>query len=138
MSLPLPKFREVVFQLLYAQVVGGAEPEHLIELLSAELEISSTFVRQAQVRVEKVLALKDEIDRLIGETSRDYSLDRIQTVEQNIIRLGVYELLHDDDIPPKVAISEAIRLAKKFSTAEASMFVNALLDQLYVPESAAL
>lgn len=138
MPLPLPKFRELVFQLLYAQVVGESEPDLVVDLLAAELRCSRKEVLRAQERVRAILALRTEIDAQIRETSREYALDRIQTVEQNVLRLGVYELLYDEALPPKVAIAEAIRLAKKFSTPEAGTFINAVLDQLYLPQRAAL
>ena len=138
MPLPLPKFRELVFQLLYAQIVGEADAITVGDLLAVELRCSPIDLRRAQERVEQILALRPEIDGLIRDSSREYALDRIQTVEQNVLRLGVFELLYDESMPPKVAISEAIRLAKKFSTPEAGTFINAVLDHLYTPESAAL
>jgi transcription antitermination protein NusB len=48
-----------------------------------------------------------------------------------VLRLALYEMLHDDQIPPKVAIAEAIRLSRKFSTPESSSFINAILDAIY-------
>ena len=52
------------------------------------------------------------------------------TIDRNILRLGSYELLHRDDIPPKVSINEAIELGKRYSTAESGTFVNGILDRI--------
>ena len=67
----------------------------------------------------------------LAPCSLNYDFDRIQTVTKNILRLAVFELFFDPSIPPKVAIAEAIRLSRKFSTPESAAFVNALLDHLY-------
>ena len=68
---------------------------------------------------------------MIRKTAVSYAFERIQSVERNVLRLGVFEMLYDSSIPPKVAISEAMRLSRKFSNPESSHFINALLDHLY-------
>jgi N utilization substance protein B len=80
------------------------------------------------------------IDEKITSLSPDYSFARISRVEKTILRLGVYEILFDDLIPPLVAISEAIRLTRKFGTPESARFVNAILDRVYhaIPAKPAL
>ena len=68
---------------------------------------------------------------MISETSLSYDLDRIHSVERNVLRLGIYELFYETEIPPKVAIAESIRLSKKFGTPESVSYVNAIIDNLY-------
>lgn len=131
MSLSQQKYREMVFQILYSQDLGNLNSEAIQELLMAQLLVSKKNVRIAQERVDEILSKQDEIDKLIGSVSTSYDFERIQTVTKNILRVGVFELLYDDDIPPKVAIAEAMRLSRKFSTPESASFVNALLDNLY-------
>lgn len=131
MAIPQAKLREIIFQLLYSRNMGHAEPGDLIELLMKELSVSKSTMRQAMEKVEAIQAHLKEIDEAIAKTSHDYAFDRIQNVERNILRLGVYEVLIDNKIPPKVAIAEAIRLARKFGTPESASFVNALLDAIY-------
>lgn len=131
MSLPQQKFREMVFQLLYSKDIGHANSDAMIELMMNELSLSKRNARLAYERVEQILQKTNEIDSLIGSVSTSYDFSRIQTVTKNILRLGVFELLFDDSIPPKVAIAESMRLARKFGTPESASFVNALLDQLY-------
>lgn len=131
MSLSQQKFREIVLQLLYSRDMGYFDEDLMTELMMAELAVSKRNVRQAQERVHLIQKHLPEIDPLITSVSTSYDFDRIQTVTKNILRLGVFELFFDDKIPPKVAIAEAIRLSRKFSTPESAAFVNALLDQLY-------
>ena len=130
MSLPAQKFREIVFQMLYSYDTGRASDEHMVDLLSDELAVTKKSVREAQERVHLLLSHLEEIDALIAKTSHAYAFERIQSVERNILRLGVFELLFDPSIPEKVAIVEAMRLTRKFSTKEAASFVNAILDAL--------
>lgn len=131
MALPLQKFREIVLQLLYSQDIGRPEEPSMLDLMMNELEVSKKNVKMAQERVQLIRNLLSKIDPMIAEISTSYEFDRIQFITKNILRLGVYELLFDDLTPPKVAISEAIRLSRKFSTPESAAFVNALLDNLY-------
>lgn len=131
MPLPAQKLREVVFQMLYSSDIGKATDENMLSLLSQELKVPKSAVRTAQLRVHQMTPHLKEIDRKIGETSHSYAFERIQTVERNILRLAIFELLFDNDIPEKVAISEAMRLAKKFATKESAHFVNAILDAIY-------
>jgi transcription antitermination protein NusB len=131
MSLPAQKFREIVFQLLYSYDMGRATDENMLSLLSDELAVTKKSVKEAQVRVHKILNNLETIDALITKTSHSYAFERIQSVERNILRMSVFELLFDGEIPDKVAIVEAMRLARKFSTKESASFVNAILDVLY-------
>ena len=81
---------------------------------------------------------KDEIDQSITTHSKEYEFDRIPRVEKNLIRLGVFEMKYSKETPPKVAISEAIRLARKFATHESAKFVNAILDAIYKESTSAV
>lgn len=131
MSLPQQKLREVVFQLLYSQDLGNNKIDDVTSLLMHQLSITKRNVKQGQERVVLIQEKKNEIDAIISKTSLSYAFERIQTVERNILRLGVYELLYDADIPPKVAIAEAMRLARKFGSPESAAFVNAILDNVF-------
>lgn len=131
MAVPIQKFREIVFQMLYSYDIGGPSEEEIQELLMKELAVTRKTVKLAQERVDEVRSHLKEIDKLILKTCVSYEFDRIQTVEKNILRLGIFEMLFDDSIPPKVAISEGMRLARKFGSPESAGFINAVLDNLY-------
>lgn len=135
MPVPIQKFREIVFQMLYSYDIGGSSEEEIQELLMKELAVTRKTVKQAQEKVDEILKKKKEIDQIILKTCVSYEFDRIQTVERNILRLGTYEMLYDDTIPPKVAISESMRLARKFGSPESAGFVNAVLDHIYKASS---
>jgi N utilization substance protein B len=131
MSLPPQKFREIVFQLLYSYDSSRATEEEMTPLIMAELSVTKKSVRMATERTKQILTHLPEIDLAIRKASLSYEFERILSVERNILRLAVFELQHDSTMPPKVAIAEAIRLARKFSTPEAAAFINAILDNLY-------
>jgi len=131
MALPQQKFRELVFQVLYSLELGGSEKDEIITLLMKELQVTRRSVREAYEKVERILTKRAEIDEILTRISISYSFERIQTVEKNILRLSLYELLHEEDLPKKVVIAEAVRLARKFGTPESANFVNALLDAVY-------
>jgi N utilization substance protein B len=72
----------------------------------------------------------EEIDRVISNFAENWRIDRMAAVDRNILRLATYELLYREDIPIKVAINEAIEIAKKYSSQESPSFVNGILDRI--------
>lgn len=72
-----------------------------------------------------------EIDKLIGEYAPSWPINQITLVDRNILRIGVYELKFGNEVPPKVAINEAIELAKTFGGAASGKFVNGVLGSMY-------
>lgn len=87
--------------------------------------------RFADALVGGVCEHREAIDREIMQTSHNWRLDRMALVDRNVLRLGAFELLMKrDDVPRKVAINEAIEIAKTFGTAESGAFVNGILDRI--------
>jgi transcription antitermination factor NusB len=74
---------------------------------------------------------REAVDSVIRETAQNWELERMATTDRNILRLGVFELLFHQQTPPKVAINEAIELAKKYSTENSPTFVNGVLDRIF-------
>ena len=74
---------------------------------------------------------KERLDRLISQSSINWRLERMSHVDRNILRLAAFEVLYMKDIPPKVAIDEAVELGKKFGTEESGAFINGVLDNIY-------
>ena len=72
----------------------------------------------------------DAIDALLTDAAENWTLKRMAAVDRNVLRLGAYELLYHPGTPPKVAIDEAIELAKRFGSNDSSAFVNGILDRL--------
>lgn len=92
-----------------------------------EVEEAFTYARAL---VEGTIDHLAEIDGLVREQADNWRLERMPAVDRNILRLAVYELLYQEDIPKLVVVDEAIELAKRFSTEQSSRFVNGLLDGL--------
>lgn len=129
MQLSPQKFREIVFQLLYSLGFEKSERGEL-SLVMRQNEIPKTAARLAFEKADTIWQIHEELDRVISEKADSYELDRIPMIERTVLRLGIYELLHTD-LPPKVAIAEAMRITRKYATAEGAGFINALLDRLY-------
>ena len=81
--------------------------------------------------VQAAAAAKPEIDDLIIKAAPEWPLDQISIIDKSILRLAAYELLKDQDIPPKVAINEAVEIAKTFGGENSSKFINGVLGTLY-------
>jgi N utilization substance protein B len=131
MALSPQKFREIVLQLLYSYDFFLSEEDDVIDCMMHELSVTKKTMREAKERQEKIFSSLSEIDALIAGSSASYDVERIGRIEKSILRLGVYELCLEKELPPKVVIAEAIRLARKFSTAESGAFFNAILDALW-------
>lgn len=122
--------RIAAMQALYQRdVCGETSLDGLEEAFPDQTEdpAVSSFAREL---VEGAWEHRAEIDRVIAGVARNWELSRMAAVDRNILRLAAYELLYRDDIPPLVAINEAIEMAKKFSTRNSGPFVNGILDNL--------
>lgn len=71
------------------------------------------------------------LDELITKAAPDWPIDQISVIDKSILRLAAYELLYDDEIPPKVAINEAVEIAKTFGGLNSSKFINGVLGTIY-------
>lgn len=88
---------------------------------------ADAFARELIVGVQQHQA---EIDQLIEAQSHNWRLERMQRIDRNVLRIGVFELQHLADIPRKVTINEAVELAKNFGNEASSAFINGLLDRI--------
>ena len=84
----------------------------------------------ADALIRGVLENLTSIDDVIRRHAKNWDLHRMAIVDRNVMRLGVYEILHRDDIPPVVSINEAIEIAKRYSTEQSGRFVNGILDKV--------
>ena len=113
--------RERALSLLYEAEVKELTPSALLEELPLQAE---PFVVDL---VQGVGVHQARIDELIGRFAIDWTLDRMPAVDRNLLRLAVYELLERHDVPLGAVISEAVELAKRYSTDESGRFVNGVL-----------
>lgn len=130
MSISPQKFREIVFLALFSHLSGRPDAKGSLDLYMELLKTSPTNTRNGCLRAEKILEKLPEIDEWIEKFATSFEFERIQTVEKTALRIGAFELL-EKEIPPMVAIAEALRLTKKFSTPSAVAFVHAILDKLH-------
>jgi len=93
----------------------------------------SSEAELAKLLTEGVLKHKEKIDKLIEKCAPEWPIAQITVVDRNILRLGIYELMHGNynEVPPKVAINEAIELAKAFGGPNSAKFVNGVLGTIY-------
>lgn len=125
--------RTVILQSLFQWDFLGqqGELEKIIDKNIAELAPGLND-EGFSVRVGKgILKHRNEIDELIARLAPEWPLDQITAVDRNILRLGIYELKFNKEIPPKVAINESIELAKAFGSDASSRFINGVLGSLY-------
>jgi len=110
---------------LFWESFGRAEPPHT---MAGEIDEESRGFAERIVR--GVLAERDALDELIGKASRNWRVERMAWVDRNLLRLALWELRHGgEDVPAKVAINEAIEIAKRFGTADSPAFINGVLDR---------
>ena len=123
------ELREHLFKVLFQLEFGTPDemPESIklyIDGLENAEDQDKEYIR---AKAEKIIAKVPEIDALMDEKSADWKTKRMNKVDLAILRLAVYEMRWDDDIPVGVAINEAVELAKKFSSDEGPSFVNGVL-----------
>jgi len=122
------KARKRALDLLFEAEIRGVDVLRLLDERAAGSE--PPVPEYAAVLVRGVQEHRAEIDGMLAEHSRGWSLDRMPAVDRNILRIGTYELFWAGDVPPGVAISEAVLLARDLSTDSSPAFVNGLLARL--------
>ena len=122
------KYRKRALDILFESELQGLP---LGGTLASRRETNDPPVNAYTVQlVEGVVAHADEIDALLGEHAKGWTLERMPSVDRNLLRIATFEILHVDDVPDGVAVSEAVELAKDLSTDESPRFVNGLLSRI--------
>lgn len=126
------KARECALQMLYQlDIRHDAAPKQIIEEFWQE-DASAEEVRSfANQLVEGTVQHRPQLDALIASHASNWNLPRMAVIDRNILRLGTYELLHAQDVPPKVCINEAVELAKRFGDEDSGKFINGVLDAIH-------
>ena len=101
----------------------------LAEVLATHLREADDLPPYAVEIVRGVHRNREQIDDLISEHARGWKLSRMPIVDRNVLRVGLFEVLHNPEVPTAVAIDEAVELAKELSTEDSGRFVNGLLDR---------
>src|SRR5262245_42512154 len=125
------KARELALQLLYElDLRGDADPGDALKTFWDRQPAPDEVRSFTEALVRGTKEHQDKIDELIVRFAERWDLDRMAVVDRNILRAGIFELLWAGDIPPKVAINEALEVARKFSTEESTRFINGILDRV--------
>ncbi len=122
------KARELALQMLFQHDMSGNEPDMIISTFE-DLQKSKPNTREFATKIFRgTVDHLSEIDDIIQQQAENWRLSRMAVVDRNIIRMSVYEFLHESDTPKLVIIDEAIEIAKKFGTQKSSQFINGILD----------
>ncbi|RIK72818.1 MAG: transcription antitermination factor NusB [Planctomycetota bacterium] len=121
--------REVALQVLYQDDLNPvAKPDPAGEFLARRLR-SGELIEFGRALVAGVRLHRNELDALLEATAENWSLSRMAATDRNVLRLGAFEILHYDT-PDRVAINEAVELAKRYGSRQSAQFVNGILDRL--------
>ena len=122
--------REVAVQLLYQQDHNPDADAYLLQQKISELIEDTDLQDFCWHLLSGVLEHREELDKKITSAAENWTIDRMAPTDRNAIRIGAFELFHENT-PPRVVIDEAIELARKYGSAQSSQFVNGILDKLF-------
>lgn len=118
--------REVAVRWLYEHDVGGTDPD--VILSRGDVKLDGPSFAFAKHLLEGVVRHRAELDAQLERLSHDWRVERMSAVDRAILRLGLFELRFETDVPAPVALSEAVQLANIYSTPEGKRFVNGILS----------
>ena len=126
------ELREVIMKVIYQiDMFNEAKVDYdLNDLIKEQLEVENSFVNDT---INGILTNRDKITELANKYLNEWSLDRLNKVDQAILSLGIYELIYTDT-PSVVSINEAIELSKKYSDEKVTKMINGVLDKIYHEE----
>lgn len=128
--------RSIAMQSLFEWDFNGSDKDSVLGVVDKNVKDLAVGIDETDLiltLVEGVLANQKDIDELIEQCAPEWPINQITIVDRNILRIGIYELLYGnyDEVPPKVAINEAIELAKTFGGPNSAKFVNGVLGTIY-------
>ena len=124
------KARECALQMLFQYDVSQPSMDELLKTYWGEMSEAKDDVREFATRLAVgTIEHTEELDNLIGVRAENWRIERMAIVDRNLLRLAVYEFLHEPT-PRTVVINEALEIARRFSTWEATQFINGILDAI--------
>lgn len=127
------ELRDHIFKIVFGMEFndeGNLNPEQVEMYLDQLEDAKEKDLDYIQTKAKNIAEKVPEIDKLINQASKGWKTTRMNKVDLSILRLAVYEMKWDEDIPEGVAIDEAVELSKKYSSEEGSSFVNGVLAKL--------
>jgi len=122
------KSRELALQALYQGELAGRAASLDFTEFCAHFQVNKKAVPYAQKLLEGVQEKNQAINELISRYAENWRLERMSVIDRNILRLAVFELYFQEDVPASVAINEAVEIAKRYSTDDSGPFINGILD----------
>lgn len=124
------KGRECALKILYSWDIKKEKKINNLSSFLENVEKRDEIKKFAEEIVEGVLNNLEQIDKTITEVSENWDINRMGYIDRNILRIGTYEILFRNDIPPAVSINEGIELAKKYGDDDSPKFVNGILNRI--------
>lgn len=125
------KAREVALQILFQADVGNLPIDEAVEVTLADLpDLDETTRQYAAALAKGVWSHRKELDAYLRSAAPHWPVERMASVDRNLLRIALYEILFVDDVPYPVAINEAVELAKEYGGAESRRFVNGVLGAI--------
>ena len=124
------KARELALKMLYQMEVNRDTVDQALQKYTKIFPYQDDIIDYARFLLTGVGREQKTLDGYIAIASEHWKISRITYVDRNILRVGIYEMLYSEEVPPKVAIDEALELAKKFGAEDSKDFVNGILDRV--------
>ena len=133
--------RIIAVQAIYAHEISPDNSKNIFDIILAQdneedwapLESlpNSEAIKYGKKLFKMVIKFKDEMDNLIKERLKNWSINRITLLDRLVLQMSLTEMIYEEEVPPKVSITEGVEIAKYFSTDESGAFVNGILDSVY-------
>ena len=130
------KSRELALQAFYQEELAGQAGLVDFAEFCTHFQVDKKTIPYARKLLQGVHEKRNEINEMIRKYAENWRLERMSVIDRNILRLAVYELNYQDDVPTSVAINEAVEIAKRYSTDDSGSFINGILDGMARVEAA--
>jgi len=124
------KARMLALQALYEIDSVARQPDTAIDRLLSEADLSGEIKEFSRALVSGTMKNKEKIDRNIKKYAPAYPVEQLAIIDRNILRLAIFEILFDNKVPVKVAVNEAVELAKTFGSEKSAKFINGVLGSV--------
>ena len=129
------KSRELALQALFQGELAGQNGLLDFEEFCIHFQVNKKSIPYAKKLLDGVQEKADMLNQLISKYAENWRLERMSLIDRNILRLAVYEVHYQDDVPISVAINEAVEIAKRYSTDDSGPFINGILDAMAKKEA---
>ena len=124
--------RIITLQIIYAHELKGSQFDDTCKFILDKVNPpTEDIIKYSKLLSNRIFIHIQKVDKLIKNRSKNWDFDRITLIDKLILRMALVEMIHIDEVPPKVSIAEGVEIAKQFSTEDSSSFINGILDSVY-------